>query len=96
MAQPENRTGEKVYQKQFEDTSYHIPNIFKQRDSKSFKYTHLKIVFGEIPKTILPEYSPRRLLSGDNCNQDLVFKKPKTKPVLVYLPTNCREAPYQY
>jgi len=27
-------------------------------------YTHLKIVFGENPKTILPEY---------NCNQDLVF-----------------------
>ncbi len=27
-------------------------------------YTHLKIVFGENPKAILPEY---------NCNQDLVF-----------------------
>jgi len=23
-------------------------------------------------------------LSGDNCNQDLVFEKLKTKPVLVY------------
>ena len=27
-------------------------------------YTHLKMVFGNNPKTILPEY---------NCNQDLVF-----------------------
>ncbi len=33
-------------------------------------YTHLKIVFGENPKTILPEY---------NCNQDLVFWKAKNQ-----------------
>ena len=33
-------------------------------------YTHLKIVFGKNPKTILPE---------DNCNQDLVFWKAKNQ-----------------
>ena len=33
-------------------------------------YTHLKIVFGRNPKTILPEY---------NCNQDLVFWKTKNQ-----------------
>jgi hypothetical protein len=31
---------------------------------KIFNYTHLKVVFGENPKTTLPEY---------NCNQALVF-----------------------
>jgi hypothetical protein len=34
------------------------------------RYTHLKIVFGKNPKTILPEY---------NSNQDLVFWKAKNQ-----------------
>ncbi len=45
---------------------YYIPCVYH---TPGF-YTHLKIVFGKKPKTILPEY---------NCNQDLVFWKAKNQ-----------------
>jgi len=40
------------------------------KNGKKSTYTHLKIVFGKNPKTVLPEY---------NCNQDLVFRNAKNQ-----------------
>jgi hypothetical protein len=57
-------------------------------------YTHLKIVFGKNPKTILPLPTGRQaskvlgaFCPGITATKIWFFGKPKTKPVLVYLPT---------
>jgi len=55
------------YEKTKKPSLYCFELFFKEI---SLCYTHLKIVFGKNPKTILPEY---------NSNQDLVFWKAKNQ-----------------